>query len=592
MSKTYTIFGAGPGGLYSAWRLITKGGLTKGDTVRLVEWGKYKFEDGDCGTRLPAGRICSHHYQGNPDNSYIEVGGMRYLEWNNNKKTGHQLVTEVINKLNLNKQVVDFRTTENPLMYLRGKNFYQKDLGNGTTEAPYNTPGNNIKPADELSGNISKLMTEGSDIETRAQQCGFYSSGKLSENISSYVYKSGDTISNIGYWNFFYDQAGNEGYNYAADAGGYSSNVINWNAANAAVYNGEFAPGGEYKTLKAGYSQLFKALYTSAKSDAGKKGIHFEIKSGKRLHSIWMQEKRPHYYLATDQNPFKSDGDPQSTDYAILAMPPHAVELVARATRYVSMGEGKTDFLNNQKVQNYLESVIEQPSLKIAMFFDTEWWKKATYPPKLVNSAGNDDVFGPTITDLSLRQIYYFGNNAPGKSNGKPVYGILASYDDMRFTQFWREMDIGVDKRRCTPISQNYQALQGAQRATSTMERMVILELAKVHYNDPNATCNIPKPLETVVMDWGLAPFGAGYHGWAAHYDIADVMQKIRTPAKLGGAEADQEETVFLIGSAFSNDQAWVEGAFCTAESVLTEFLNLETIADTTKYPLICGCKH
>ena len=88
-------------------------------------------------------------------------------------------------------------------------------------------------------------------------------------------------------------------------------------------------------------------------------------------------------------------------------------------------------------------------------------------------------------------------------------------------------------------------------------------------------------------MDWGLNPFGAGYHAWAAEYDICDVMNAIRAPALLAGADSGP---VYLVGSAFSNDQAWVEGAFCTAESVLVDYLGIPTIADTADYPLICAC--
>jgi len=580
---TYTIFGAGPGGLYTAWRLATGGKLSSGDAIELIEWGNYAFETGDGGTRLPAGRVCSYHYQENVENSYIEVGGMRYLEWDPAKSEGHQLVTYTINALGLGSDVVPFLTTENPLYYLRGENFYQEQLAAGTATAPYNTPGNNKQPAYDLYGHISDLMTLGSQIKTRAEQCQFYASGTLPSTTNSFVYGAGNAVSNIGYWNFFYDQAGNEGVNYAADAGGYSSNIINWNAANAAVYNGEFAPGGAFKTLKTGYSQLFVELFSHAKRAATGRGIEFILKSGTRLHSIWSENGKPTFCLATAEEPFTPSA-PAATDIAILAMPPRSVELVAQATRYRDMS-GKVDFLNETNVQNYLESVIEQPSLKVAMFFDVPWWKVARYPPKLVSSSGDTNIFGPTITDLPLRQIYYFGNNSSSQS-GQAIYGMLVSYDDMRFTQFWREMDIPVTARRETPISKTYQALKGAGAATQSMERMLLLELAKVHYNDPNAAGQIPTPLETVVMDWGLNPFGAGYHAWAAHYDITDVMQKVRAPAALGGAA----NNVFLIGSAFSNDQAWVEGAFCTAESVLTDFIGMETIADTTNYPLICAC--
>ena len=115
---------------------------------------------------------------------------------------------------------------------------------------------------------------------------------------------------------------------------------------------------------------------------------------------------------------------------------------------------------------------------------------------------------------------------------------------------------------------------------------MLLLQLAHVHYGDPNAAGLIPEPLESVCMDWGLNPFGAGYHAWAAHYDICDVMQTVRAPGELAGVPG---APVYLVGSAFSNDQAWVEGAFCTAESVLVDKLGLEPIIDTSDYPLICG---
>jgi hypothetical protein len=120
------------------------------------------------------------------------------------------------------------------------------------------------------------------------------------------------------------------------------------------------------------------------------------------------------------------------------------------------------------------------------------------------------------------------------------------------------------------------------------MVRMVLLELAKVHYGSPDDAYKIPYPVSAVYNDFSFNPFGAGYHAWAAHYDICDVMQKIRQPTGLvDGAPA---ANLFIIGEAYSNDQAWVEGAFCTAESVLVDYYGMTTIADTTNYPLICAC--
>ena len=112
------------------------------------------------------------------------------------------------------------------------------------------------------------------------------------------------------------------------------------------------------------------------------------------------------------------------------------------------------------------------------------------------------------------------------------------------------------------------------------MEKMILKQLAELHFGHQNID-SIPRPLETVYMDWSLDPFGAGYHAWETHFNIAEVMNNIRTPA-------GRNKHIYIIGSAYSNDQAWIEGAFCTAESVLTEFLGLKPLIDTANYPLIC----
>jgi hypothetical protein len=586
--STYKIFGAGPGGLYIAWRLAAGGTLTAADSIELVEWGDYDFDGPNSGMRAPAGRICSYHYNKDPNQSYIELGGMRFVQWGKDPTTGqpggHQLVTKTISMLGLADEVIDFNTTENPLFYLRGQHFYQDELGKNGVKAPYDTPGNDERPAETLFENISTLITA-DKYRTRTSECWFYASGTLPENFNSFVYRPGEVVGNISYWNIFYDQAGNEGYQYASDAGGYTSNVISWNAADAAIYNGEFAPGGAFKTLARGYSSLFASLYTVARTAAQAAGIGFTLTPRTRLHSIWLKDGAITYRTATAADPFVSASGELIADYAFLAMPPRSIELVAQATRYQDTS-GKLDFLNVTPVQNYLESVILQPSYKVAMFFDSEWWKTTPYPPKLVNAKiKNINVFGPTVTDIPLRQVYYFGDNARGPV-GEPVYGLLASYDDMDFTSFWQEIQVPVDQRRSVPVSRDYQPLEGPRAASPTMERMLLLELAKVHYGSPDAAWQIPPPKQTMFIDWGLNPFGAGYHAWASHYDIADVMQQIRAPARMAGAA---DANVFITGSAFSNDQAWVEGAFCTAESVLVDFLHLKCIADTSQYPLICG---
>jgi hypothetical protein len=67
--------------------------------------------------------------------------------------------------------------------------------------------------------------------------------------------------------------------------------------------------------------------------------------------------------------------------------------------------------------------------------------------------------------------------------------------------------------------------------------------------------------------------------------NICDVQQKIRKPWQLiDGADAD----IFIVGEAYSNDQAWGGGHLRSAESVLNDFFGIEPIIDNNNYPFIC----
>ena len=191
-----------------------------------------------------------------------------------------------------------------------------------------------------------------------------------------------------------YDQLGNEGYDFTADANGYTSNVINWNSADAFNSNNEFSPGNQYKTLKQGYSSMFTALFDAVEALAAEKKVTLNYYPDMRLHSIHQKGEEIHFGVATRASPWRK-AESKCADAAWLAMPRHSIELVAEATRYAE-ADG-LDVLNNREVQLYLEAAIMQPSYKIGLFFDSPWWRaNATYPPKLA-------VW--TITQDSLNQL-------------------------------------------------------------------------------------------------------------------------------------------------------------------------------------------
>lgn len=668
-AKTYSIFGAGAAGLYTAWRLLNGESrdkssnklLEKGDTLELYDWGQYDFSKEYSGSRASGARVCTWHYQNDPSKSYVELGGMRYSEWNTKAKNhndgsapGHRLVTTVISQLGLDQFVVPFNESDNPLYYLRGKNFYLNDI-TSFNPAPYNVNnfGASTSPNQGFTTVENLAVTATSGPQTRREWDHFYQHGKITAELpASSVFQKGDKLKDIGYWDLMFDQLGSEGYNYAADGNGYTSNVINWNAAVAFQANNEFTPGNQYMTLTTGYSGMFKALFAAIVKLASDKGVYFNYQPNRRLHSILEIDKVIHYSIANRDNPNKKASSGK-TDAAWLAMPRYALELVAQATRYEN--HPGLDVLNHQKVQLYMEAAIMQPSYKIGMFFKEPWWlTQAPYAPQLTSyevtkdvivqlaaqgfpstylekislpavgnqpeimntpyssttsflqaveqriqerltvpqeeqilAAASRNTIGPSVTDNPVRMVVYFGNNALDKK-AEPVYGLLAAYDDEAFTSFWQELELGPDQQRHIPLSENTEPLKGPRKVPERMLKMVRKQLANIHFG-PNADFSaIPEPLDAAFIDWSLPPFNAGYHAWAAHYDIGDVQQKIRKPSQLiPGADVN----IFIVGEAYSNDQAWVEGAYCTAESVLNDFFDVKPLIDNREYPFICSAK-
>jgi hypothetical protein len=582
----YVIVGAGAAGLYTAYRLMKSGPVGAGDTINLYEWAD-----------RPGGRIYTYTFP-KPVGSnglYCEFGGMRFAtdeKFPHQITEGHVLVQQMIVELDLQDSVVPFEQSKNRLYYLRGRNVYEDSL-NSISGLPYGFNaefekfiGGIKKPpytADAILGRIAEVFAPklGSKNAYRADWCKYYASGTVGADGGSFP--KGTPVRDIGYWNLLYDQLGDEGFDYAADGTGYESNVINWNAADAMQANNDYSSTSQYSRLDGGYSVLFETL---AKHVA----MYMQNYNGSAINYGWQLLS-----LAESQNGNSTDctffngANPVTVkaDYLFLAMPRRALDLVAQNSYYPG--------LNNEKVRYLLESSLDQPAMKVVMVFDQAWWQKGgqcQYPPNLVwktdppppNVPPSQWVGGATITDLPLRMVYYFGNNIPRGpgANGGP-YVLLASYDDMNYTNFWRELEITGDYPK--PPSWMREPLTGptAVPVDSPMAGLLLKQLADVH---GIAVSAIPAPKAVYYQDWGQDPFGGGYHGWSSHYNICEVMDKIRAPYQkvLGGSRQ-----TYIVGSCYSFDQAWVEGAFCTAESVLQEFLGLPPLSPNIKdYRLIC----
>jgi len=573
---SYAIAGAGPAGLYTAYRLLQSGNLQPGDTVALLEWSP---------TRV-GGRINTYTFP-SASGQYVETGGMRFSADTNfpgQIENGHIFVQNLIVEMGLASNVVPFfmsnlgpDTGSGRLYYLRGVSFFENQVANGTVKLPYNfdpafiAKGYDKMVAEDVFGALANGFAPGSSAGwNRAQWCTYFGAGAVPGPEGTAAFPAGTNIGDIGYWNLLYDQLGDEGFDYVTDANGFASNTINWNSADAMQSNTEFGDGSSYYRLQGGYSTLFEALRQKIAALGQKQQGYDPLFLGERLTRFNYDSNSATFELHL----VNSQGRHSVTcDHLFLAMPRQSLELLAA-------GCSPYNVLNDPTVKLYLESAMNQPSYKVAMLFDQPWWLDpgiAAWRPNLSPEGSG----GPTMTDLPLRQVYYFGNDASEKPSGGP-YVLLATYDDMQFVTFWQEMETtGNDT---VAGSLDYQPLTGPTQLdpAGSMSRILLSQLAAVHGAAVEA---VPLPTQIVFQDWGRNPFGAGYHGWAPHYNICSVMDGIRSPGTLAG----QPMSLYVIGSCYSIDQAWVEGALCTAESVLTEFFGLPPFCAVPEgYNLIC----
>jgi hypothetical protein len=550
------IIGAGTSGLYTAFRLTAEKKYT-GSQLQIF----------DMNTKI-AGRLESVIMPG-MENVVGELGGMRYL-------TSQEIVTTLIEGYTVDgKKIPVLSDTMTPidfpmgdstklLMYLRKERFKQNDWnvaqnkGEKLATRYYLNDDDFGFSSDQLFNKIiyDVLMADPWVKETYSNKIlsgpsiydfTFKLTSQDWDNIKpNLVYHFEGSpyhnrkVNDLGFWNLIKDQVSQEGYEFLANAGGYYSNTINWNAAEAFPYMiGDFSDSPTYKTIQEGYDSIAYALANQYMTTEGA--------------CIWSENK---LITFTKNHPFNDTHTYQLTflnipsnetwhvyaNSIVLGMPRKSLELLDQNNFFFDINERK-------ELNENIRSVIMEPAFKILMGFEKPWWKAL------------DIDSGHSITDLPIRQCYYFGTDP---TNDHSM--LLGSYGDMETETFWKALsdDKVLFEVRATKSAslKEVQKLNDVQ-ASQMMVDEVINQLRELH--GPNVT--IPDPYITWFKDWTDDPFGAGYHAWKAGFSVKDVMPYMRRPLK--------EEQIHIVGEAYSDQQGWVEGAFCEAEKMLQENFDL-----------------
>jgi monoamine oxidase len=500
------IVGGGVAGVYSGWRLLTADLSRSPLRQHTDESGALNVHLYELSDRV-GGRLLSLNP---PQVSGIkaEFGGMRYL-------TNQPLVSGLIEELGLATRPFPLGDEEN-IYYVRGRHLRAREFAQ-PEKVPYRLRWTEQgKSPGQLISDAIDVLIPGAAQLTQEQW----------RDVQRHYRFRGRPLWQLGFWNLLHEVMSSEAFKLVQDAGGYNTTMTNWNAAEALPwYLADFGPEAEYRTVNEGMEAIPQAAAARFRQAGG--GLH----TGHRLHTFARGEDGLLELTFADQPPVQAR-------HLVLAMPRRSLELL----------DDDTEFLCQETVRELLPTVTPHPMFKLFLCYRYPWWQ----------DAGVND--GRSVTDLPLRQVYYFGAEAQGPAAYNEELRdslVMASYDDGPFVGFWT--GLAEPGRAAT----GYVPPGDGPRWNRYKCPPAMIEHAQRQLKLVHDLEYIPEPYDAGFQDWGQDPFGGAWNSWNIHVKAWEVREKMRQPLP--------DWPVYIVGEAYSAAQGWVEGALQTAEKVLAE---------------------
>ncbi len=519
MELDVAVVGGGVSGAYCAWRLQEHLGAKS--KIALFEYS------GRIG-----GRLYTVTMPGLP-HVKAEVGGMRYIP------SQHTMVASLVDHLGLPKK--DFPMGAPPpvgsncnLFYLRGKHLRLHELAD-PSKVPYN-----------LAWNERGLGPTNLQIQVMNNIYPGMSSLSLCDLMKLRVF--GKPLWKYGFWDLMFRALSNEGYQFMKDAGGYDANVANANAVTQLPAT-EYGDSTQFLTLRDGYDQLPITLAKNFNENTAG-GLH----PGKR---VFMNHRLSELLIGTGDYPYTLIFEPTVTHECKTALKQGAGPIKVQAKKVIlamprrSLELIKSSLFDDPWLKENIPSVLIQSAFKLFLAYESPWWRSQGL------------VAGRSVTDLPIRQTYYFGTEAE-QPNGFPFMNslLMASYNDISTVPFWKGLELGKPyeghKPWCLESGVKDIVPKTEFPATDEMVQIANKQVAAVH-----ALPEVPMPYSAVYHTWNEDPYGGGWHEWKANYRLDEVMCRMRKPVP--------HRDIYIVGEAYSYNQGWVEGALDTAESALED---------------------
>ncbi|MGH3692852.1 MAG: flavin monoamine oxidase family protein [Pseudonocardiaceae bacterium] len=510
------IIGGGVSGVWSGWRLTGEwAGAGRKQRVAV-------FEASD---RI-GGRLLSVQLPGLPG-VMCELGGMRYMS------TQPLVKWLVEDQLGLTPEDAPVAEPHN-LAYLRGRRLRQSDLTNPDL-VPYD-----LSPTEKGVSPDALLQNAVAQIVPAIKDPGV----DLRKALQDAVYDD-RPVYQQGFWNLLARTMSAEAYRFSEEAGGYDTALLNWNGVDTILLNFDFAHGVTFHRIKEGYQEVPLGLARRFEEQGGELRLNVRARS---VDSVVLADGTTGVRIELDD----TTAGTNSTVFAraaILAMPRRSLELLDPAGAV----------LGDSRFQDLLTTVTPIPLFKAFVAYHEAWWENVGVST------------GRSVTDLPLRQVYYW---APPEPGGNSV--LLATYDDTLNVAFWQGLARDPERYGLTLDhlpAQRRAEIEGAagdsrwedHRATVRLTLEVHRQLLEMH-GVPDA----PAPYAAMYRDWSEDPYGGGVNFWNIGAKSWEVIPQMVAPVG--------DVPVFVCGEAYSGAQGWVEGALQTAELVLTSHLGLDPV--------------
>lgn len=199
---------------------------------------------------------------------------------------------------------------------------------------------------------------------------------------------------------------------------------------------------------------------------------------------------------------------------------------------------------DNLTFVNNINSVVTMPLTKINLYFEERWWFNRYQV-----------AAGGSFTEIPMGQFYCYVPIAPDDETGPASMTIYCDFDR---TTYWEELqNIGTP---FPPVGLDQP--QYSTPASTFVVEQAMRQLALFFQDD-----NLPPPLLSTYVRWGTDQFGDGDHSWVTGANDQEIMAQLLKP--------DPDKALYVCGESYSDDQAWVNGALRSVDSLLTAYFGI-----------------